>query len=714
MSQTRVPTTLTSALPTIAAMQAIASPTTGMSVEVIEQGRGGTFVYDATRVGENDGGTVFNGWVRQFSGPAWVRWFGTTTADIQRAIDCGVNHVRFNSGDYIVEKNEALTNYPGNDQPCLEIYDKYGFTLSAEAGARLIVETHAQGILEIMDSSYVLVEGIELVGAGNFPLLDGTTGRGEKGTFDDGYGGLGFWTYYKNNSYPTDTDDRGGFGGLFPQWGGGTAGTWGIWNGGYIGNMGIGLLIHNNAHNIVVRNCKSTAFNYAGFGIGHNGDFFPVNLSYLDCTNIAFLDCIATDNFHAGISIMAVDGFQVLRCNVSNNGHPASVPLTDTYADPGYGWTAQATIYSAARNGQVSSCIANSNIRKGLDVHAGRNITITDNLVKGNAVCGIFSNWESTGYASLETSSIVISNNIISGNAFAPINLYQVYIGGPGPSKTLCDTVVSSNIFESSYSGGIRVRYASNVKVADNIFRGSALGGGPSQAFIDCQPNNGTASVDSNVVVTGNQIFDNDGFINAGIRMLFDYEDAVVSNNLIQMTGASVASGIGFTLCTNVHAYGNVARLGASGTPLALAGTGGLVYGNRGYGGNAPSTLVPATKTQARPVDSFSFKVAFNGTETPTISENTAPSYVASVQSLPTGFSVSFSGISSVAENFRAAWVITTAEGIVCIGTSNPFIYLRGVSNTAIDIGIKASPGGANEPASTITFGELDITIFFS
>jgi hypothetical protein len=38
--------------------------------------RGGTFVYDDTKSAENNGGTVFDGWVRQYSGAVNVKWFG--------------------------------------------------------------------------------------------------------------------------------------------------------------------------------------------------------------------------------------------------------------------------------------------------------------------------------------------------------------------------------------------------------------------------------------------------------------------------------------------------------------------------------------------------------------------------------------------------------------------------------------------------------------
>ena len=52
-------------------------------VQVKDLDRGGIFIYDSTKVSEDNGGTNFNGWIRQFSGAVNVKWFG---ADIQKAM----------------------------------------------------------------------------------------------------------------------------------------------------------------------------------------------------------------------------------------------------------------------------------------------------------------------------------------------------------------------------------------------------------------------------------------------------------------------------------------------------------------------------------------------------------------------------------------------------------------------------------------------------
>jgi len=48
----------------------------GDTVIVRDLNRGGTFIYDSTEVANDNQGTNFNGWIRQYSGAVNVKWFG--------------------------------------------------------------------------------------------------------------------------------------------------------------------------------------------------------------------------------------------------------------------------------------------------------------------------------------------------------------------------------------------------------------------------------------------------------------------------------------------------------------------------------------------------------------------------------------------------------------------------------------------------------------
>ena len=69
----------------------------GDTVIVRDLNRGGTFIYDSSKVVEHNDGTNFNGWIRQYSGAVNVKWFGDTSTQ-QNAV-ATINKA-FLSGDY--------------------------------------------------------------------------------------------------------------------------------------------------------------------------------------------------------------------------------------------------------------------------------------------------------------------------------------------------------------------------------------------------------------------------------------------------------------------------------------------------------------------------------------------------------------------------------------------------------------------------------------
>ncbi len=85
---------------TIADMIAIPNPSTDLTCIVTDKNQGGTFVYDSTQSTVNNGGTIFNGWIRQYSGAVNVKWFGadhTGTEDSSKAFNLLINFLEVSS-----------------------------------------------------------------------------------------------------------------------------------------------------------------------------------------------------------------------------------------------------------------------------------------------------------------------------------------------------------------------------------------------------------------------------------------------------------------------------------------------------------------------------------------------------------------------------------------------------------------------------------------
>ena len=82
----------------------------GDTVIVRDLDRGGTFIYDSSKVTEHNGGTNFNGWIRQYVGVIYAKWFGilitndgaTNKTLIDNALlNLGDKTLHFSEGEYI-------------------------------------------------------------------------------------------------------------------------------------------------------------------------------------------------------------------------------------------------------------------------------------------------------------------------------------------------------------------------------------------------------------------------------------------------------------------------------------------------------------------------------------------------------------------------------------------------------------------------------------
>lgn len=649
---------------------------------------------------------------------------GTTdmTEAWQNAIDCGEKEIVCPAGDYLVQKTTDFSaDFPNSDQPCLFVKNKTNMVIRGEGGARVLVNEHAQGIMEMQGCTDCEVVGLEFVGPTDFPDLDGTTGEGEKGSTSNGYNttNAGIWGLNKNNSLDTSANTGGGFSGNFPQYTGGTASSWGAWNDGYIGNVSFGLLIQKGCVRITVRNCKASGFNYCGFGVGHLGDS-----TYTENEDIKFLDCHGIGNQSAGIHTMAVDGVLVSGCTLSNNGHPDAAPITDTVTQAGYGYTARGVATYYTKNAVIEGNLVEDNVRKGLDSHAHKNIQFIGNTIRNCGTSGISAPWTSATQPCIGT---IIKGNLIENCSYGTNNL-AVILGGAAidagyqAESGYCDLVIDGNVIKDCGGTGIEIKNGRNIQITNNILRGfddRATHGNKYFMFL------GRDLTDEkiwNMNVSGN-VCDADGdtdrYRGISVRRAINSQ---VNHNMVYLDHASASEGISLTSCTTTQAFGNIAYVDSGATssvPINFlatdsctignysdpdVGTLSYLFGNEGTTGEKEHAL--------RSPFIIQMTITFNSTTSPSYTVTAGEDYVSSVGELATyGVSITFKNLHST-YSFHPIYENVSADGVTTATTPVTYFYNRGVSNTGCDIGMKQGAGGTDIIASNATGGTLQVTIF--
>lgn len=494
-------------------------------------------------------------------------------------------------GDYWVEKNTGLTEYPNGDQPCLLLRNRKNLRILAH-GARLFTRTHAQGILELELCQNILIEGLKVEGYGRFPAIDGTSGYGEKGDSTYGYDTKGFWGYRKNNQTDTSKNTTHGNGGA----------AWGLFGGGYIGNVSYGILIHRGCKNVTLAKCEAQGFNYVGLAVGHNGDYNPTNRGFGDSEDITFIDCYSHDNFEANFHAMAVSRFRLLNCVGERAGHP-NAALTHTYVDPGYGFSARGSIYSPAKEVVVVNCTFRYNNRKGIDAHSVSGFQVTNNYVMGSYVCGIFARWSDPSQYARE---IQIVGNKIEATGHHRHSEGAINVGGrrgADYSRATIETmaVIHANICKNCAGdpGIMEVGPFDIANVSDNVVRGVHNQAVPTSVY---GINVGTAEISYSGIISGNIVDSNANTkMVRGIQVRALAEGNVIGNT-VKLLHTAANIGLYLTECVNVNAQGNYAATNA-GKAFELAQTQGAVGGNIARGGPEGNLQYGSWVIPTSPVD---------------------------------------------------------------------------------------------------------------
>lgn len=423
------------------------------------------------------------------------------TVALQLAIDLLTDGQELNlcGKTYLISKGAARVEYPNGDQPCLVVYQKTNIKIT---NGKLLVNTHGLGAIDFKDSPNCRLDGVTIEGYGNFPPLDGTTGRGEKGTATEGYYDLTFDQNGppRNNSIDSSAYTTGGYGGAFPREGGGTGATWGTWGGGFIQNYGFGVYVLNS-DNVVISNCDISGFNGSAVGTADSaGVVVGVNNKL-------------HDNYTGGVEIFSTNtradcSISVFGNHILNNGHPDAV-ITDLNFDPGYG--------VATNNGSapfesvsVQNNIIVGNKRKGVDSHSSKQYTVVGNTITDSG----FGINLYAGSDSVLDSAVVVGNHVkrianCKGENTLGISVYGddtlsaasiVISGNYVEDMGVPASIVDNGVALSSWA--IHAANANAIAVTGNVVKNPNYIG---QAGIVI-PQSDTQPV-TNAVISGNTVF---------------------------------------------------------------------------------------------------------------------------------------------------------------------------------------------------------------
>lgn len=602
----------------------------------------------------------------------------------------------FPTGEYLVSKNEEL-NFENNDEPCLAIQTKVDKKLIGN-NATLISNIHAQGILEIINSTNIIIDSLNFKSIGEFPALDGTTGRGEKGTSTEGYYTSGFWGSKKNNSYDTSN---------FTTHASINNGQpWGKFQNGFIGNVGSGILIHNGNNNITIKNCKIYGFNFSGISIGFLGDV-NVNVD----TNIHLLNNTIYNCYNSGINLVIAERYNIENNTIFNIGHPNAL-YNNANCDPGYGIMQNFNETDCPKKGIISSNQIYNCKRKGIDLHGGAEIIISNNMIDNAFVAGVYA------FAVTNkpiTQDIAITNNQILNCSYCNNSLSPITIGGQidASSSDLLqkDVIITNNLLKNcggNQDGIISCRVGENILINNNIIKDiNDLCINNIFAIVVGQ----TTQLNSKNVNITNNIIEclNNNLVNGGIYCL-KANNGVISNNIINIpTGSQVQ-----TTQSNVAVFGNINNsdvvmgLSTQGIQIPYVNDKSTTKKSQIYSAlntlyfndiNGNSNYIPKL---------ISINIIANGTDTPTTQILCGEEFIESVSSITQGLQITLKNLT----NKAIAFVNDITATPLTNGSSNiEYKYLRANTNNAIQIGLKATSAGSHIPINTCTGGGINVTI---
>lgn len=622
------------------------------------------------------------------------------TEVVQTALDALVegDTLYIPKGIYKVSKNTALTGFPQNDQPCLVLRNKKNVRIIGP-GSVFKVETHAQGILEIQNCTDIVMEGVKFQGLGLFPAIDQNTGYSEKGTDTGGYDTKGFWGYYKNNCYPTNTR-------VNPS----TNQAYGLFNGGYIGNIGIGVLIHNNNQRVNLKKCESTGFNYSGFQVGHMGDHVPNELGYAVNKYIVYEDCFSHDNYNDGFFSLDSEYLTYERCLVQDVGHP-NASFNHTYTDPGYGIGLGGADSGVSKHTSILNCKIIGAKRRGIDAHRGEGLIARGNIIRDSFIGGIFFNTTTKVQRSFDFD---ISNNKLYNigrgkSVGSPIQFSGVKGTDYSQDNALAKGKINNNLIDECFGwlGLIEVGTFDNLEINGNQIKGCIL---PANRAATTYKPFGIYmgySLQEELNYFGackDNIIDLGGFtdFSGGIRAR-NIQQGVISGNVVQTTSALAEFGISVWDCNLINVTGNVVWLSSSGKPYESLRNQGTFFNNDSRGGAPSQGDTPLSgKTIHLRIE------ATNGTKVLTVWSG--EEYVWGAVNHTRGVQINLKNTQrGIIPQVKIEY--GNATGMNSISDIGTYFYPYSMQQDNVVVALLTARGGVNIPYDTWNMGALNIYI---
>lgn len=314
--------------------------------------RGGTFIYDNSKALENNGGTIFNGWVRQYDGAVNVKWFGAKgdgitddTVAIQNAINIGKN-VHIPNGIYNISN---------------ELTIPFGVAIIGNGIGLSILNAlsslnYSKSVLKSNSVNNVIIKNLSILGN------------------TDGVNGAGSGVHFKNSSGNTIENV-------------------------FINNTSQAGIRLEEQNNTSVKYCTLDSIGRSGYTDNHGIMIYSIVGSMIDNYNIKIIGNRLTNILRKGITDYAPDAniYNILvrdniikSCNLGAiylgtvNGKNFNISdnlISDSYVGIQYGQGLDSII--------SNNIVKNSTGDFGIGVFGTTNTVVTSNIIENSNICGI-------------------------------------------------------------------------------------------------------------------------------------------------------------------------------------------------------------------------------------------------------------------------------------------------------------------------------------